>query len=232
MKQILQVIYTYFPFKPTTHSDGGSTHTEWGQTDEIILNDFDYNRTDLFDKFKNFNGFPLRIIMFPRYPTAVKVNELPSTFVNSYMMNETWRSDGYGGVDGLMLANAAKMLNFTTINVAPTGTTGTTGLYYGYKSDNGTFIGEMKREKMKKKISLSLIFKFSAHLFAQDRLDQCCVAMCMFHLIHASQKIMVQTKLNTHFPCILINYALLHRKRYAFPNGLLCTNAFIGMFGY
>lgn len=109
---------------------------EWGQTERIRLADLDYNRTDLFKKFKNLNGFPLRINIFPRYPTAVKADELPTPFVNSYLMNDIWRADGYGGVDGFLLANAAKMLNFTTVNIPQI------GIDYGFKSGNGTFVGK------------------------------------------------------------------------------------------
>lgn len=110
--------------------------TEWGRTELITLHDLDFNRTDIFHKFKNLNGFPLRINIFPRYPTAVEVHQLPKPFVNSYLMHDVWRSDGYGGVDGLMLANAAKMLNFTTVNVPQI------GIDFGYKSYNGVFLGK------------------------------------------------------------------------------------------
>lgn len=51
-------------------------------------------------------------------------------------MKEAWRSDGYGGIDGIMLANAAKSMNFTTINVPQV------GIDFGYKVSNGTFVGE------------------------------------------------------------------------------------------
>lgn len=114
---------------------------EWGQTERIHLADLDYNRTDLFKKYKNLNGFPLRINIFPRYPTAVKADELPTPFVNSYLMNDVWRADGYGGVDGFLLANAAKMLNFTVVNIPQI------GIDYGFKSGNGTFVG--KEHQMK-----------------------------------------------------------------------------------
>lgn len=96
----------------------------------------DYKRTDLFKKFKNLNGFPLRINIFPRYPTAVSVEEFPAPFVKSYLMNDVWRTGGYGGVDGFLLAVAAKMLNFTPVNVPQL------GIDYGFKSNNGTFVGE------------------------------------------------------------------------------------------
>lgn len=126
------MIYTFYPYKQKVCPKS----TEWGRTEQMNLNDFDYNRTDLFNKFKNLNGFPLRINIFPRYPTAIKVDEFPIPFVNSYLMNDVWRADGYGGVDGFMLANVAKMLNFTTVGIQQI------GIDFGYKSDNGTFLGK------------------------------------------------------------------------------------------
>lgn len=114
---------------------------EWGQTEKIDLNDLDYNRTDLFKKFQNLNGFPLRINIFPRYPTAIKIEEFPAPFVNSYLMNDVWRTEGYGGVDGFLLANSAKMLNFTPLNVPQI------GIDYGFKSNNGTFVGKVLQIK-------------------------------------------------------------------------------------
>lgn len=129
------MIYTFHPYKLVVDSKS----TEWGLTEQIHLNNFDYNRTDLFEKFKNLNGFPLRISIFDRYPTAVKVHEFPKPFADSYFMRDIWRSDGYSGVDGLMLAHASKKLNFTTVNVPQI------GVDFGFKSFDGTFQGKVNK---------------------------------------------------------------------------------------
>lgn len=126
------MVYSFYPYKQTVYP---KNVTEWGRTEQINLNDFDFNRTDLFDKFKNLNGFPLRMNIFQRYPTAIKVDEFPIAFVDSYLMHDVWRADGYGGVDGFMLANVAKMLNFSAVNIQQI------GIDFGYKSTNGSFLG-------------------------------------------------------------------------------------------
>lgn len=81
-------------------------------------------------------GFPLRVTIFRRDPTSLKSDEFPLPFRGSYLMKDTWRSDDYSGVDGIMLANAAKTMNFTTLNIPQI------GIDFGYKADNGTFVGE------------------------------------------------------------------------------------------
>lgn len=129
-----QVIHSFFPYKRSV--DGNKI--AWGKTVRINLSDVDFTRTDLFKKFKNMNGYPFRVTMFRRYPTALKVDELPESFSGSYLMNDIWRSDGYTGVDGLMLSCAAKTLNFTAINIPQL------GIDFGWKANNGTFVGKIK----------------------------------------------------------------------------------------
>lgn len=97
----------------------------------------DFNDNEMFSKFKNLNKYPLRVSLFRRYPTSLKANELPAVFHGSYLMKDSWRANGYGGVDGIMLSNVAKTLNFEAIVVEPR------GIDFGYKSTNGTFLGEI-----------------------------------------------------------------------------------------
>lgn len=89
----------------------------------------------MFNKYRNLNEFPLKVTIFQRYPTALKEADLPATLQKSYLTKEVWRSDGYSGVDGIMLANAAKALNFTTVNVPQI------GIDFGYKDYDGQFVG-------------------------------------------------------------------------------------------
>lgn len=51
-------------------------------------------------------------------------------------MKDAWRSDGFGGVDGIMVQNAAKTLNFSANVIKPI------GIDFGFKAPNGTFFGE------------------------------------------------------------------------------------------
>lgn len=101
----------------------------------LNLQNFDFTNTELFNKFSNLNEFPLRVTIFRRFPTALQINELPRAFVGSYLMKDIARSNGYGGVDGIILANAAKTMNFTTMNIPQI------GIDFGFKADNGTFVG-------------------------------------------------------------------------------------------
>lgn len=130
--ECFQVVRTYFPFKLSVGADGVP---DWGEYQSFNLNNKKYGK--LFTKLNNLQGFPLRVTIFRRYPTALKARELPEPFVKSYLMEDIWRSDGYGGVDGIMLSNAAKTLNFTAINVPELGSD------FGYKADNGTFVGSI-----------------------------------------------------------------------------------------
>lgn len=98
----------------------------------------DFNDNAIFGKFKNLNNYPLRVSLFRRYPTSLKANELPAVFHGSYLMKDSWRANGYGGVDGIMLSNVAKTLNFEPIVVEPN------GIDFGFKSTNGTFFGKIK----------------------------------------------------------------------------------------
>lgn len=110
----------------------------WGEIERIKLTTIDFTRSDLFEKFKNLNGFPLRVSIFRRYPTSMSIDELPKSMASSYLMNDIWRSDGYSGVDGLMLANAAKTLNFTA-SIIPQ-----VGIDFGWKAPNGSFVGKIE----------------------------------------------------------------------------------------
>lgn len=127
----LQLVGTYFPFnradKPTSPN--------WGEFKWMNLTDMNFQDNYLFRKFENLNGFRLRVSMFPRYPTALLPEELPDVFLSSYFMNVLNESGGYGGIDGLLLGNMAKALNFSAVVIAPNGSD------FGYRLNTGIFIG-------------------------------------------------------------------------------------------
>lgn len=91
---------------------------------------------ELFRKFRNLNGFQLKLSLFPRYPTCIELNDLPEVFRGMYLMKESWRSMGFGGVDGLVVQNMAKTMNFSADIVVPN------GIDFGFRAPNGTFVGE------------------------------------------------------------------------------------------
>lgn len=90
---------------------------------------------DLHAKFRNFNGFPLRISFFERYPTSMKLSDLSKASQASFLMKDIWRAHNYSGLDGLMLATVVKSFNFTPILVKPSGAD------FGYKTSDGKFLG-------------------------------------------------------------------------------------------
>lgn len=99
------------------------------------LNEFKFDE-NILRKFQNLNGFPLRISMFHRYPTAVdqRQQKLPEPLLKSYFSQGIRRANGFGGFDGVVLGNMAISINFTTIIV-------NTKEDYGYRIQNGSFVG-------------------------------------------------------------------------------------------
>lgn len=125
----LQVVRIYYPYTRINA-------TFWGKHQSINLKSIDFSKPDLFEKLSDLQGFPLKVTIFRRYPTSLKAFELPKVFHDSYLMKETWRSDGYSGVDGIMLSNAAISMNFTAVNIQQI------GIDFGYKIPNGSFVGK------------------------------------------------------------------------------------------
>lgn len=127
----LQLVGTYFPFQRADTVD--SPH--WGVFKWLNLMEINFEDNYLFRKFDNLNEYPLKISMFPRYPTALMPDEIPDVFLTSYFMNILNDSGGYGGIDGLILGNMARSLNFSTVVIAPNGSD------FGYRLSNAVFIG-------------------------------------------------------------------------------------------
>lgn len=87
----------------------------------------------LLNKAENFRGYPFRASLFQRYPTLIPSAELPSTFQSSYFANAADRAAGYGGFDGLVLGNLAKLHNFQVKEIKSD--------FYGVRTENNTFTG-------------------------------------------------------------------------------------------
>lgn len=99
------------------------------------LTDMNFRDNSLFRKFENLNEYRLKVSMFPRYPTALVPEEIPDVFLSSYFMKILDESGGYGGIDGLLLGNMARALNFSAVVIAPNGSD------FGYRLNTGIFIG-------------------------------------------------------------------------------------------
>lgn len=75
------------------------------------------NITDLqsvFIKDNNFYGYPFSIYVFERIPTALSLENVPKTLLNSATYKELLKLVPYAGIDGFMLAELTKTLNFTS----------------------------------------------------------------------------------------------------------------------
>lgn len=125
-----QIIRSFFPFHPVIEDNSKS----WGVCKFIPLSNLSYYDISLHVKLKNFNGFPLRMSFFRRFPTSLMLNELSIASQTSSIMKDTWLSRNFSGVDGFMLASVVKSFNITPILMKPNGT-------FGYKSSDGQFMG-------------------------------------------------------------------------------------------
>lgn len=124
------MIANYFPFEKKSVNN----HHQWGIVKWLKLNIFNETapapKSVLFEKFDDLNGFPIKVIVYPRFPTLLTETETPAVFSRSYFMNIMKYSCGYSGIDGLMLGNVAQNLNFT---VEPVILNDTKGNFYAGK---------------------------------------------------------------------------------------------------
>lgn len=74
--------------------------------------------------------------MYYRYPTALRAEEFPKILLKSYVMKD-FNKLLFGGMDGIYLANMARVFNFTPHMIYPADAD------YGYKLPNGTFVGNV-----------------------------------------------------------------------------------------
>lgn len=139
-----QLVGTYFPFERADKPN----FPHWGVFKWLNLMKISFQDNDLFRKFDNLNEYPLKISMFPRYPTALVPEEIPDVFLTSYFMNILNESRGYGGIDGLLLGNMARSLNFSAVVIAPNGSD------FGYRLSNGIFIGMKVESLIKSQVTI------------------------------------------------------------------------------
>lgn len=129
------MIGTFEPFfLNDTLSVTNATSKEYGHCTWTRLQNLQYG-DNILNKLATLNGFPLKVSIFHRYPTALLASELPDSFLKSYFSDGMKLTNGINGFDGLILGNMAKSLNFRVDIKKPIGSD------FGYKADNGTFIG-------------------------------------------------------------------------------------------
>nr|XP_015836758.1 PREDICTED: uncharacterized protein LOC103313533 [Tribolium castaneum] len=87
----------------------------WGLATSHTLDQIKGDSRLISNTLSDFNGFPLRISIFPRTPTAMQT--LPKLLhYNPIYRNLTW-SKGFAGLDGLVLATLAEYFNFEVVLV-------------------------------------------------------------------------------------------------------------------
>lgn len=94
------------------------------------------NRAWFLSRADQLNNYPLIVSTFRRYPTSIYIDELPSLFVNSYVVSALrTHGGGYGGYDALLMANLAAVTNFRPIMYVSNN--------FGFAYPNGTFDGAL-----------------------------------------------------------------------------------------
>lgn len=112
------------------------TAEEWGVLKWIKMENFNLTRYHLLRKTSHLKGYPLKVNIFERNPSIMRSENFPKTLLKSYYANVLNETNGYMGVDAITLGNIVKVLNFKAIIKIPSDND------YGYKLDNGTFIGK------------------------------------------------------------------------------------------
>lgn len=139
-------VASYFPFllRSTNDSaappDGGEplTADEYGRCRWWTVDRIEYSMSSL-RRMANMRGYPFRVSIFERYPTALPVNRMSQVLARSYFNNIARLSGGFAGFDGLVLGNMAERLNFRSVVVSPSG-----GSDFGWVGANGSFYGELE----------------------------------------------------------------------------------------
>ena len=128
-------IYTFHPFVKTMDGTWGLTQ---GYTKDEIFSDF----TLMTNSFSDFQQIPLRVALFERKPTATKA--VPK-LLNLNPIYQNWSlSDGFSGLDGCLLRELSRFLNFDAVVDHIEGT-------YGRGFPNGTFtdtLGQLVNHKV------------------------------------------------------------------------------------
>lgn len=76
------------------------------------------------------------------------LDELSIASQGSSVMKDSWRSNNFSGIDGIMLASVVKSFNFTPILIKPDGAD------FGYKGSDGQFLGNFRKIFFKNKIDV------------------------------------------------------------------------------
>lgn len=115
-------LFMYNPFETVNGS--------WGMTKKFRIADAEKDSTEFTNSLKTLKGYPLNVAMFPRLPTMV---EPPKCMREDRIYQNLSRSNGFAGLDGMIMGALAEILDFRPVMAYTSGD-------YGF-SDNGTYSG-------------------------------------------------------------------------------------------
>lgn len=92
---------------------------------------------DIFIKTTNLYGYPLKIYMFERIPTAVPLENVPTVLQHTITYKDLLKVVPFAGTDGFLLGELSQFLNFTPAFISLS----TERIAYGAVFKNGTGIG-------------------------------------------------------------------------------------------
>nr|XP_015833810.1 PREDICTED: uncharacterized protein LOC107397602 [Tribolium castaneum] len=94
-------LYIYKPFRKTLRS--------WG-----VINVYKIRKERIFlNALKNLEGYPLRVKALFRFPTAL--TGIPENMKNDPIHTKLYKYSGFSGVDGNVLGEMAKQMNFSVM---------------------------------------------------------------------------------------------------------------------
>lgn len=127
-------LYEYiYRFKPFVYQN-----TTWGTLHKFLIQEAINDSINFRNNLRFMEGYPVRVSMFPRLPSAVAKTKLPKAIRENRSYKILKRSGGFGGIDGTVLAYTSFYLNFTTVINNPPW-----GMEYGYILSNGTLVGSL-----------------------------------------------------------------------------------------
>lgn len=149
-----QIIGQYDPFY-LNDSISNPISSSFGRCIWTTVDDFQFNNK-LVRKLATLNQFPLKVSLFPRYPSVLLPKQIPAVFAKSYFTRVSNAVNSYSGIDAIVMGNMAEAIDFRPNIYPPIGND------YGYKLSNGTFIGS-KMVVFVLPTSFSISFIFQVH---------------------------------------------------------------------
>jgi hypothetical protein len=98
-------VYIYRPFK--------KTYTSWGIVNVYKLRSI--NGLEILNCLEDLEKYPIRVKIFSRLPTAL--SEIPKNMQDNRIHTDLYKYSGFGGVDGNVLGELAKQMNFSVLTV-------------------------------------------------------------------------------------------------------------------